>query len=176
MSARPGGSLVRRELVTRSPEQTLRLGRLIGEAARGGVVIGLSGALGAGKTQLVKGIARGLGVPADEPVVSPTFVLVREYRGRLRLLHADAYRLADAAELWALGLDEAIAAADSVVVIEWADRFAESLPPGAWWIEAEHAADTGPSARRITLALPGEPGQARLLAAIDREFAPIDRP
>ena len=118
--------------------QTLAIGAALGRILRGGDVLALSGALGAGKTQLTKGVAAGLGVADDEPVVSPTFVLMREYAGRLRLYHLDTYRLGGADELWALGIDELFAEQTGVVVIEWADRVAEILPERAWRIELSH--------------------------------------
>lgn len=112
-------------LVTRAPAETRALGRAIGEAARPGTLVALSGPLGAGKTQLAKGIAEGLGV--TEVVNSPTFVLINEHPGRLRLFHVDAYRLDDAEDLFAAGLlDDR--AADGVTVVEWADRLAGWLP------------------------------------------------
>ena len=99
-------------------EATLDLGRRIGAASRPGDVLLLEGPLGAGKTVLVRGVAAGLG-SADE-VVSPTFVLVRHYQGRLPLVHADLYRLADPADVERLGLLEL--AEDGVLVVEWPER------------------------------------------------------
>ena len=131
-----------------SPDQTHVLGIAIGRRLRGGDFLALTGALGAGKTQLVKGLAVGVGVHADEPVVSPTFVLVREYVGRLTLYHIDAYRLGGPTELLDLGLDEMGAESDAVVAVEWADRVAEALPADACWIELEHA---GESERRLRI-------------------------
>lgn len=128
-----------------SPAQTLEIGAAIGRFVDGGQVLAISGPLGAGKTQLVKGVALGLNVPADEPVTSPTYVLVREYRGRLTLFHCDAYRLGSADELEHLGLEE-MTTAGGVVAIEWADRFAEALPASAIAIEMSHV---GPTARDL---------------------------
>jgi len=91
---------------SRSTAETFAFGQALGGLLQSGDFVALTGQLGAGKTHLVKGLAVGLGVPADEPVVSPTFVLVREYIGRLKLYHIDAYRLGGAAELFALGLEE----------------------------------------------------------------------
>lgn len=116
---------------------THALGVRIGKTLEGGEFIALSGPLGAGKTQLVKGIAIGLGVAADEPVVSPTFVLIREYLGRLRLLHADAYRIGSADEWRALGAEEALAEG-AVLAVEWADRFPEIVPAEAIALELEY--------------------------------------
>lgn len=111
-----------------SPEETAALGRAIGVSLVGGVVIGLIGDLGAGKTQLVTGIAAGnaTGERAVR-VTSPTFSLVHEYPGRLTLYHLDAYRLRSPAELVGLGFDE-LCGAGGAVVVEWADRVADVLP------------------------------------------------
>ena len=109
-------------LVTHSPAETEMLGECWGRAAQRGCVIGLFGDLGAGKTQLVKGLARGLGVTAR--VHSPTFTLVNEYTGgRLRLFHLDLYRLETPDQITAAGLEEYLQP-DGATVIEWAERMA----------------------------------------------------
>lgn len=108
-----------------SPGETRAIGRELGRVAAPGTVLALSGELGAGKTQLAKGVAEGLGVTSV--VNSPTFVLMNEHAGRLRLYHIDAYRLADPEEAIAAGLlDER--EIDGLTVIEWADRLAGWLP------------------------------------------------
>lgn len=108
-----------------SPERTRAIGRQLGRSAPPGTVLALSGELGAGKTQLAKGVAEGLGVTSV--VNSPTFVLMNEHVGRLRLYHIDAYRLADPEEAIAAGLlDER--EIDGLTVIEWADRLDGWLP------------------------------------------------
>lgn len=108
-----------------SPDETREIGRRIGAAAAPGTVLALVGPLGAGKTQLAKGIADGLGVTSV--VNSPTFVLMNEHAGRLRMYHIDAYRLDDPEEAGAAGLlDER--QADGVTVIEWADRLDGWVP------------------------------------------------
>lgn len=112
---------------SRSPEDTLDLGEAIGRAAVPGLVVGLSGELGAGKTVLTKGIARGLGCPRWERVTSPTFTLHNVYEGRLRLHHLDLYRLGDAEDLAAAGLDEVLYGAE-VCVVEWPDLFLPEFP------------------------------------------------
>jgi len=108
-------------LITHSPAETEMLGEHWGREARRGWVIGLSGDLGAGKTQLVKGLARGLGSAAR--VHSPTFTLVNEYSGgRLRLFHLDLYRLETREQIVAAGLEEYLQP-DGVAVIEWVERW-----------------------------------------------------
>jgi tRNA threonylcarbamoyladenosine biosynthesis protein TsaE len=115
--------------ISHSPEETEALGERLGRAARQGLVLALSGDLGAGKTQLVKGIARGLGVTAR--VHSPTFTLVNEYGGgRLRLFHLDLYRLETPAQMLSAGIEEFLTP-DGVAVIEWAER----LEDGRWKME-----------------------------------------
>lgn len=112
-------------IVSHGADETLAIGRALGEAARPGTVLALVGELGAGKTQLAKGVAAGLGVRSV--VNSPTFVLMNEHAGRLRLYHVDAYRLGDPEEAAAAGLlDER--EVDGVLVIEWADRLDGWLP------------------------------------------------
>lgn len=105
---------------------TRSLGRRIGELAEPGTVVALIGPLGAGKTQLAKGIAVGLGVKDERKVSSPTFVIVREHRARLWMYHADAYRVSSP-ELSDIGFDE-MCKASGLVVVEWADRVADLLP------------------------------------------------
>ncbi|MEW6250704.1 MAG: tRNA (adenosine(37)-N6)-threonylcarbamoyltransferase complex ATPase subunit type 1 TsaE [Planctomycetota bacterium] len=129
------------ELSSAGPDQTADIGAIVGRCLRPGDFVGLDGPLGAGKTQFVKGVAAGLAVPADEPVVSPTFVLVREYAGRLKLYHLDAYRLTAADELRELGLDEMLAEPGAVVALEWADRVEAVVPPRALRVELEHAGE-----------------------------------
>ena len=109
-----------RQLVTtRSELETTAFGERLGRTLQPGSTLLLVGDLGAGKTALVRGIAKGVGLDPDE-VSSPTFVLVNEYRGRLTLHHADLYRVEGAA-VDDLGLEE-LSAGGGVLVIEWADR------------------------------------------------------
>jgi tRNA threonylcarbamoyladenosine biosynthesis protein TsaE len=107
--------------ISHSPADTAALGEQWGRAAQSGLVIGLSGDLGAGKTQFVKGLARGLGISAR--VQSPSYVLVNIYTGgRLTLFHLDLYRLDTSEQATAAGLEEYLQPA-GVTVIEWAERW-----------------------------------------------------
>ena len=143
--------------VTRSPEQTLALGRRVGAAAQAGLVIALTGELGAGKTVLTKGIAAGLGVDPDR-VTSPTFVLMVRHEGRIPLHHFDAYRLTSAAELLDIGAEEAFYG-DGVCVIEWADRVMTALPPER--LDASLTA-LAPDERQLTFRAHGSAAEALL--------------
>ncbi|MEW5762803.1 MAG: tRNA (adenosine(37)-N6)-threonylcarbamoyltransferase complex ATPase subunit type 1 TsaE [Bacillota bacterium] len=117
-----GAALVCR---TSSPEETEKVGALLGSLAAAGDVICLYGPLGAGKTVFARGLGRGLGV--DTRIASPTFTLIHEHRGRLPFYHADAYRLEGAGDFRAVGGEEYLYG-DGVTVIEWADRIAQALP------------------------------------------------
>ncbi len=132
-----------------SPQETERLGQALGQVLEGGLVIGLIGPLGAGKTTLVRGLARGMGL--SDRVTSPTFTLVNEYGGREpdqpRLIHVDVYRLdphGDEAETIGLAdlLDEVEAPAPShpvALVVEWAERVADWLPEDRLEIRLGHS-------------------------------------
>jgi tRNA threonylcarbamoyladenosine biosynthesis protein TsaE len=114
---------------TNSAEETRALAERLGYLLQPGDVLCLIGDLGAGKTTLTQGLARGLGLPADEPVNSPTFTLLAEHPGgRFPLYHFDVYRLPNSSGLYDLAFDEYLAAG-GVVVIEWADRIVDALPP-----------------------------------------------
>jgi tRNA threonylcarbamoyl adenosine modification protein YjeE len=125
-----------------------------GEALAGrlgpGAVVLVEGALGAGKTVFVRGLARGLGCDETD-VSSPTFTLIQEYAGRLRLHHVDLYRLTPR-EAGDLGLDEL--PETDVVVVEWPDRWA-SRPADAWTVRLEV---TGRESRRVTVTAPAGEG------------------
>jgi tRNA threonylcarbamoyladenosine biosynthesis protein TsaE len=126
--------------ISHSPAETATLGERWGRAAESGLVIGLSGDLGAGKTQFVKGLARGLDIAAR--VHSPTFALVNIYTGgRLTLFHLDLYRLDTPEQIAAAGLEEYLRPA-GVTVIEWAERwFGESrMENGDWRLEIAETA------------------------------------
>ncbi len=119
--------------VSSSPQQTAAFGRELATHAQPGDVWALTGELGAGKTHFVQGAAAGLGSPAA--VTSPTFNLGHEYTGgRLPLFHFDFYRLRDASEALALGLDEYLAAG-GLTIIEWAGKFPDLLPAATVWLD-----------------------------------------
>jgi tRNA threonylcarbamoyladenosine biosynthesis protein TsaE len=122
------------EFISRSPEQTRRLGTRLGELLRGGELLCLEGELGAGKTTLTQGIATGWGVTG--PVRSPTFILINEFRrpgDRHKLYHVDLYRMSGSADAWALGLDD-IWTSGGVCVIEWPERAQDILPAERLWV------------------------------------------
>ncbi|MFA0751445.1 MAG: hypothetical protein SLRJCFUN_001848 [Candidatus Fervidibacter sp.] len=138
--------------MAQTASETSRFGKLLAALLEGGEVLCLMGELGAGKTTFVQGVAEGLGI--ESPIISPTFVLVREYRGRLPLFHVDAYRLqgltADEVQRQ-IGLWD-YAERGGVVVIEWADLIADALPDERLDIHFEHA-EMG---RRLTFLPRGE--------------------
>jgi len=118
---------LRARVRTTSAAETVALGERLGRVAEPGDLVCLWGDLGAGKTQVAKGVARGLDI--EDTVNSPTFILMNEYAGRLPLFHVDLYRLADAADALAGGVvdDRQI---DGVTVVEWPDRMGDVLPAG----------------------------------------------
>jgi tRNA threonylcarbamoyladenosine biosynthesis protein TsaE len=119
-------------IISRSPEETFRAGCDAAAQLRPGDVLAITGDLGAGKTQWVKGLANGLGTQAA--VTSPTFTLIHEYPGgRLPLYHIDCYRLETPAELLAIGLDDYMDGR-GVIAIEWADKFPDLIPITARWV------------------------------------------
>jgi tRNA threonylcarbamoyladenosine biosynthesis protein TsaE len=166
MGAEP---LYARRFQSSAPELTEALGERLAAVLRAGDVIALAGDLGAGKTTLVRGLARGLGVASG--VASPTFLLMNTYAGRLALHHLDAWRaepgeafLADGGAEWLAG--------DGVAAVEWAERVAAWLPPASLWIRLGHVAgtpgDSGERTIELRLDAAGVPAQdfARRLAEL----------
>lgn len=118
-------------ILSHHPDETAALGEQWALAAQAGWVIGLSGDLGAGKTQLVKGLARGLGVSSR--VQSPTFALINEYfGGRLALFHIDLYRLETREQIIGAGLEEYLYRPPGVAVVEWIDRWLPDFQPSTF--------------------------------------------
>lgn len=152
---------------TNTAEETRRVGQIIGENASPGDVYLLTGPLGAGKTCLTQGIARGLDV--DGYARSPTFVLMTRYQGRLTLHHADLYRIDHPAEAWDLGFDDIVAAGQGVLVVEWADRADELFPDDALWIDLDYALDEFAAPCEV---IPDEDGAVPARHTITIEDAP----
>ncbi len=124
-----------RPIVTHSPEETRALAADLAAQLKPGAVLALHGELGAGKTCFIQGIAQALQV--DQPVSSPTYTLVNEYRGRLPLYHIDLYRLKNADDALNVGLDEYLEG-DGVTAIEWAERAEAVLPERTIHVRLEH--------------------------------------
>lgn len=115
-------------IITRDYKETLQLGERIGNILRPGDILALSGELGAGKTTLIQGIAKGLGI--TNWVTSPTFTIINEFKGRLNLYHMDLYRLNSVEEAQDTAIEEYFAKG-GVTVIEWADKIKPILPAAA---------------------------------------------
>jgi tRNA threonylcarbamoyladenosine biosynthesis protein TsaE len=148
------------ELPTR--RATVRLARRLAPHLSRSDFIVLSGDLGTGKTFFVRALCRALGVPSEVEVTSPTFTLVHELSARIPIVHADAYRLKDEAELLALGLREA-RSEGALLLLEWGAPYAEALGGDALALKFEHLASA--SGRRVTIEAQGPRGEA-LLAAL----------
>jgi tRNA threonylcarbamoyladenosine biosynthesis protein TsaE len=159
-----------------SPEETFAIGRALGAAlapdpakaappaaaSSGGLALALIGDLGSGKTLFTKGVAVGAGVREADRVTSPTFVLRQDYLGRRPIHHYDVYRLHGARDLLDLGFTEDLDSG-ALVVVEWADRVAAAIPPGALFISFEHApAPPGIPGTSVSRAAPADPGRRRL--------------
>ncbi len=139
-------------LTSSSEGQTEALGHALGLALRPGSVVGLVGELGAGKTCLARGVARGLEVPPEVHVSSPTFTLVNEYAGRIPLYHVDLYRLGDPDELVEIGLEEYYGG-QGACLVEWFDRFPDDVPAERLVVQM---AVTGDDDRELMLEASGE--------------------
>jgi tRNA threonylcarbamoyladenosine biosynthesis protein TsaE len=142
------------EFVSRSPDQTQRLGARLGALLKGGDVICLEGSLGTGKTCLAQGVGRGWGV--SQNLISPTFVLVREYTrpgDGATLYHVDLYRISDAKEALTLGVDELLGNKRAICIVEWAERSRPLIPEEHLWIRLEF---TDPVRRTLYFTAQGE--------------------
>lgn len=141
-----------RTFETDDADETRALAAAIGAILLPGDVLCLIGDLGAGKTTFTQGLALGLGLSPEEPVNSPTFTLLAEHPGgRVPLYHFDVYRLADSAGLYDLAFDDYLSG-EGVIVIEWANRIADALPPDYLDIQLT---TTGENTRRLTLTAHG---------------------
>ncbi len=144
--------------MTEGPEQTMRLGRVLGAILPAGAVVALTGDLGAGKTVLAKGIAQGLGVKDEREITSPSFVLVHEYEGRVPVYHVDLYRLQHAAEVEDLGWDE-LFSGRGVILLEWAEKAIRLLPAERIEVNIQWIS---PTERKIVFAGKGDGARKRV--------------
>ena len=126
------------QIITRGPEETRAIGRIVGEHAAAGDVVLLTGELGTGKTRLTQGILSGLG--SDELARSPTFVLIAEYRGRMPMYHMDLYRIGSLELAEELGIEEYLDG-DGLTVVEWADNVPSIFPDDSLRIKIEFVSE-----------------------------------
>jgi tRNA threonylcarbamoyladenosine biosynthesis protein TsaE len=152
--------------IANSTQETDQLGAALADVLPAGTTIALCGTLGAGKTRLVQAIAAAYGV-ARQDVVSPTFVLYQQYRGRISLHHFDAYRVRDDDEFLELGPEESFQSA-GITIVEWADRVIGCLPPDRLEI---HVEVTGATSREFQLIALSD----RLQAVVDQLQARLQK-
>jgi tRNA threonylcarbamoyladenosine biosynthesis protein TsaE len=119
------------KIISKSADQTYKLGESLGKVIQQGDIICLTGDLGAGKTAFTKGI--GIGLDIKEFITSPTYTIINEYNGRIPLFHFDVYRLEGVEEMYELGYEEYFFG-DGAVVIEWADIVKDIIPQERLWI------------------------------------------
>ena len=135
-------------LTSHSEAQTRKIGRELGKLLKGGDTVLLEGELGAGKTTLAQGIARGLGVPVKTPVTSPTFTLIHEYEGREKLFHMDWYRLSSVKGEDEEEFLERLSSHDAVCLVEWPERGRALWPEERLEIFLNHK---GPNERQLEI-------------------------
>jgi tRNA threonylcarbamoyladenosine biosynthesis protein TsaE len=141
----------RKEIVTRSREETIERGREIGARLRPPVLVLLSGELGAGKTTLTKGIVSGTGAAGEDEVTSPTFTLVHKYERGARVYHIDLYRISDLHDLETLGLED-VFSENAIAIVEWPERLQFPIDWPVMRISLEHVNE---ESRRILIEEPG---------------------
>jgi len=154
-------------LALRTRRDTQTLGRALAAALEPGDLVVLEGGLGAGKTFLVQAIARGLGVPATQPVTSPTFEILHEFQGRVPVVHADLYRLGVDEPLDELGLLDGIGAG-TITLVEWGDRFADQLGNDGLWVSLELSSGQQRSCELLARGTRGKALLARLFPLLSR--------
>lgn len=137
-------------IISGSPERTFEIGEIIGRGLKRGDILALSGELGSGKTCFTQGLAKGLDVPAQYNVTSPTFTLLNEYPGRLKLSHLDVYRLSGAQDIEEIGYEDYFFG-PGVIVIEWAEKIEQLIPAYGIWIFFRHVDE---NTREIVIAGP----------------------
>jgi len=163
-------SLLTWATTTGSARETRELGRLFGSLAEAGLVVLLSGQLGAGKTCFAQGVGDGLGVASTTPVTSPSYTLLNIHQGRFPFYHFDLYRLAQVDDLADLGYDE-YAEGDGLTVVEWADRMT-----GALMSSLDVAIESlGGERRRLHFAARDERG-SEFLDQLVRKWTAVDLP
>jgi tRNA threonylcarbamoyladenosine biosynthesis protein TsaE len=148
--------MVSLKLVCPSAEETRAVGRALAEILTGGDVVSLTGDLGAGKTTFVQGAADGLGV--GEPVLSPTFTLVREYEGRMPVTHMDVYRLDRIQDVLDLGFEELVDRG-GILFLEWGDAIESLLPESYLEVELVLAGES--EQRSVRMSAQGAAWQRR---------------
>lgn len=141
---------------TKTPEDTIKFGRALGSLLHAGDILALQGMLAAGKTQLTKGIAQGLEI--SEPITSPTFTIISEYKGRLPLYHIDVYRLSSPDDFLDLGVEDMLYG-HGVCIIEWSEKVMSELPASAVLIHLKAEEDS-----RRTITVTNWPYQTDCLA------------
>jgi len=141
-------------LISVSEEQSLEIGTLIGSTLDGPLLILLQGNLGAGKTVIARGIARGLGVASQTPITSPTFTLMNHYPARLDLYHFDLYRLSGSDDLIDIGFDE-YAFGNGVALVEWPEKLENPDMDGIWI----HISTTAQNQRQLSFSAQDETSQ-----------------
>jgi tRNA threonylcarbamoyladenosine biosynthesis protein TsaE len=137
---------------SKSPSETIRIGKTIGSSLQAGDVVALMGELGAGKTQFIKGLAQGIGVGKSAYVSSPSFTLINEYKGEIPFYHIDLYRLEEEKEAEELGLEEYFYG-EGITAIEWANRIPSLLPGELLRVNIHY---TGKQTRSIELVAKGK--------------------
>jgi tRNA threonylcarbamoyladenosine biosynthesis protein TsaE len=135
-------------LISKSAEETREIGRIIGEQLGAGDILALTGELGSGKTCITQGVARGIQVPEEYPITSPTFTLINEYPGRVMLYHMDMYRLTGPEDLADMGYEDYFYG-DGLVVIEWAEKISDILPADNLYVSMRYLDE---SSREIRIA------------------------
>jgi tRNA threonylcarbamoyladenosine biosynthesis protein TsaE len=128
------------------------MGRLIGAILERGDIVALIGELGSGKTCLTQGLAKGMGVAENAPVVSPTFTLINEYPGKIPLFHLDVYRLSGPRDLEDMGYEE-VFYGGGIIVIEWAEKIRDILPAKTLFVRMRYIDE---NTREMILEGPGE--------------------
>ncbi|AEB76903.1 tRNA (adenosine(37)-N6)-threonylcarbamoyltransferase complex ATPase subunit type 1 TsaE [Clostridium botulinum] len=140
------------DFIVDSVDKTVDIGLQIGKLTNSGDIICLIGDLGTGKTHITKGIAKGLEI--HDHITSPTFNIVNEYQGRLKLYHFDVYRVNDPDEIEAIGFDEYIFG-DGVSIVEWANYIEELIPNEYLKVEIKKLPELGDNFRKITITCSG---------------------